>query len=424
MIGFLFKGLLRDRSRSLFPVLVVVAGVMLTVFMEAWISGENHEFIRASAAFQTGHVKVTTRAYAAKADEMPNDLAIEGLGQLLSELRQEFPQMVWTPRIRFGGLLDVPDSLGETRTQGPVGGMAVDLLSDSSPELKLLNLEPSIVQGRMPRAPGELIVSDDLARKLKIGPGDRVTLFGSTMYGSMATANFTVAGTIRFGITALDRGMIIADVADIQAALDMDDAAGEVVGFFRNGQYNDRQAQRVTKTFNGKYAGSDDQFAPVMAALPDQGGLRQVLVLHGFSLGLIITVFLTAMSLVLWNAGLMGSLRRYGEFGVRLAIGERKAHLYRTLVAESVMVGIIGTALGTAVGLAVSYWFQVHGLNVASMMKGSSAMYSSVLRPYVTPACWVIGLIPGLGATVVGAMISGATVFRRQTATLIKELEL
>jgi len=424
MIGFLFKGLLRDRSRSLFPVLVVVAGVMLTVFMEAWISGENHEFIRASAAFQTGHVKVTTRAYAAKADEMPNDLAIEGLGQLLSELRQEFPQMVWTPRIRFGGLLDVPDSLGETRTQGPVGGMAVDLLSDSSPELKLLNLEPSIVQGRMPHAPGELIVSDDLARKLKIGPGDRVTLFGSTMYGSMATANFTVAGTIRFGITALDRGMIIADVADIQAALDMDDAAGEVVGFFRNGQYNDRQAQRVTKTFNGKYAGSDDQFAPVMAALPDQGGLRQVLVLHGFSLGLIITVFLTAMSLVLWNAGLMGSLRRYGEFGVRLAIGERKAHLYRTLVAESVMVGIIGTALGTAVGLAVSYWFQVHGLNVASMMKGSSAMYSSVLRPYVTPACWVIGLIPGLGATVVGAMISGATVFRRQTATLIKELEL
>jgi putative ABC transport system permease protein len=421
---FLLKGLLRDRSRSLFPVLVVTAGVMLTVFMQAWVSGENYEFVRASAAFQTGHVKVMTRAYAEKSDEMPNDLAIEGVGQMLTELRKEFPQMVWTPRIKFGGLLDVPDSLGETMAQGPVAGMAVDLFSDSSPESKLLNLKQALARGRMPRAPGEIIVSDDLARKLDVGPGSTVTLFGSTMYGSMATANFTIAGTVRFGITALDKGAVIADVADIQAALAMDDAAGEVVGFFRDGEYKDRQAQQVTKEFNARLAGTDDQFAPVMAALPDQGELRQVLQLHGFSLGIVITVFLVAMSLVLWNAGLMGSLRRYGEFGVRLAIGEGKPHLYRTLVAESVMVGVIGSALGTLVGLGTSYWFQAHGLNFGALMKGSTVMYSSVIRPHVSATCWFVGLIPGLGATIVGSMISGATVFRRQTATLIKELEL
>ena len=424
MTGFLFKGLLRDRSRSLFPILVVVAGVMLTVFMEAWVSGENHEFIRSSAAFQTGHVKVMTRAYADKADEMPNDLAIEGVGQLLAELRQQFPRLIWTPRIKFGGLLDVPDSAGETRAQGPVAGIAVELLSDSSPEPKLLNMKQALARGRMPAAPGEIIVSDDLARRLRVEPGDIVTLFGSTMFGSMASANFTIAGTIRFGITALDNGAIIADVADIQAALDMDDAAGEIVGFFRDGEYNDREAQQVTKEFNARHDGTDDQFAPVMAALPDQGGLRQVLQLHGFSLGIVIAVFISAMSLVLWNAGLMGSLRRYGEFGVRLAIGERKAHLYRTLVAESVMVGIVGTVLGTLLGLGVSYLLQATGLNVGSMLKSSTAMISEVMRPHVTPACYYIGFIPGLGATIIGAMISGATVFRRQTATLIKELEL
>jgi len=424
MIGFLFKGLLRDRSRSLFPVLVVVAGVVLTVFMESWVSGENHEFIRSSAAFQTGHVKVMTRAYAEKADEMPNDLAIQGVAAMLSDLRQRFPQLDWTPRTRFGGLLDVPDSSGETRAQGPVAGLAVDLLSDASIETGLLNLKPALAQGRLPRAAGELVTSDDLARKLGIGPGGKVTLFGSTMYGSMATRNFTVAGTVRFGITALDRGFIVADVADIQAALDMDDAAGEVVGFFRNGDYDDRAARRICREFGAEYPSTGDRFAPVMLALPDQGGLRQVLALHGFSLGIVITVFLVAMSLVLWNAGLMGSLRRYGEFGVRLAIGERKAHLYRSLVAESVMVGLAGTAIGTALGLAIAYWFQAHGLNFSTLMKGSTAMYSIVLRPYVTAACWFIGLIPGLGATTIGAMISGATVFRRKTATLIKELEL
>jgi putative ABC transport system permease protein len=403
--------------------IVVVAGVMLTVFFQSWVQGENYELIRSSAAFQTGHVKVTTRAYAEKADELPNDLAIEAASGLLAELRTEFPQLAWTPRIRFGGLLDVPDSLGETRTQGPVVGLAVDLLSATSPEPKLLNLKEALVRGRLPDRSGELIVSDDLATKLGVEPGALVTLFGSTMYGATATANFTMAGTIRFGITALDKGAIIADVADVQAALEMDDAAGEVIGLFRSGEFDGRAADKVAAQFNARYAGSDDKYAPKMATLPEQGGLGQVLQLHGFSLGIVVSVFLFAMSLVLWNAGLMGSLRRYGEFGVRLAIGERKAHLYRSLVAESAIVGAVGSALGTAIGLGAAYWLQAHGIDAGAMMKGSTMMYSQVLRPHVSVACYYVGFIPGLGATVIGAMISGATVFRRQTATLIKELE-
>ena len=39
MIRFLFKGLLRDRNRSLLPILVVTAGVMLTVFLHCYITG-------------------------------------------------------------------------------------------------------------------------------------------------------------------------------------------------------------------------------------------------------------------------------------------------------------------------------------------------------------------------------------------------
>ena len=43
----------------------------------------------------------------------------------LAELRTEHPQLVWTPRIGFVGLLDVPDAQGETRAQGPAMGLAV-----------------------------------------------------------------------------------------------------------------------------------------------------------------------------------------------------------------------------------------------------------------------------------------------------------
>ena len=54
----------------------------------------------------------------------------------------------------------------------------------------------------------------------------------------------------------------------------------------------------------------------------------------------------------MWNAGLIGTLRRYGEFGVRLAMGESKGGVYRSLLAEAVIIGILGSIAGTILGLA------------------------------------------------------------------------
>ncbi len=45
-------------------------------------------------------------------------------------------------------------------------------------------------------------------------------------------------------------------------------------------------------------------------------------------------IFLVVVMVVLWNMGLMNGLRRYGEVGLRLAIGEPKGHVYRSLIAN------------------------------------------------------------------------------------------
>ena len=52
------------------------------------------------------------------------------------------------------------------------------------------------------------------------------------MYGELALYNFTLCGTIEFGTTALDRGTLIADIKDVRDALNMNDATGEILGFF------------------------------------------------------------------------------------------------------------------------------------------------------------------------------------------------
>jgi putative ABC transport system permease protein len=423
MIKFLFKGLFRDRSRSLIPVLVVATGVMLCVFMHAYVSGVMGDSIEMNARFNTGHVKIMTKAYYEDIHQLPNDLAMLDVGPFLQKLRAEFPELEWVPRIRFAGLIDAPDKNGETRSQGPAMGLGIQILPPGDQEDQRLNLSESIAEGHMPKKPGEALLSDEFAGKLKVQPGDEVTLIGSTMNGSMAMYNFRVSGTERFGAAALDRGTIIANLADVQNALDMQDAAGEILGFFKTGYYDQDRAAALVKKFNAVYYHKDDQYSPFMVSLRDQDNMAMFVDMAG-KMSLIVTlVFMIAMSLVLWNAGLLGGLRRYGEIGVRLAIGEEKRHVYFSMLAESVMTGIMGSILGTALGLLIAWLVQTYGINISGMMKGASVMIPSRIRAHITPVDFYLGFIPGLLSMVIGTALSGIGIYKRKTAQLFKELE-
>ena len=424
MIEFLLKGLIRDRSRSLFPVLMVSAGAFLTVLLYSFMRGAIGDMVDSSARFDTGHVKIMTRAYSELSDQMPNDLALLGIADLLKQLNRVRPDIIWTPRIKFGGLLDIPDGNGLTRAQGPVFGIGIDLLESDSPAIEILNLKKSIVRGEIPRSKNEILISESFAKKLGTGIGETATLMSSTMHGSMSMHNFRIVGTVRFGMVALDRGTMIADLNDIRSALDMADGAGEILGYTKDLLYDDKRMSIVARDFNEKYSNPADEFSPYIQTLGEQGGLKGILEMANAIGGIIVLVFVFAMSIVLWNAGLMNGLRRYGEIGVRLAMGEPKGGVYRAMIVESICIGFVGSSLGTALGLAISYWMQHTGIDFSSMMQKSTIMISSVYRARVTETSYYIGFLPGLVASVIGTMFAGIGIFRRQTSQLFRELEV
>jgi putative ABC transport system permease protein len=401
---------------------VVVTGVFLTVFLQCWMTGILGDLVDFNARFTTGHVKVMTKAYSERMEQTPNDLALVETDQLTASLKKDYPDMEWIRRIRFGGLIDAPDAQGETRSQGPAVGWGIDLLSNGSREAERMNISKSIVKGVLPTKSGEVLLSDQFAEKLSVVPGDQITLLGSTMYGSMTVYNFKVSGTVKFGSNVIDRGALIADIHDVQLALDMPDAASEILGYFNTGRYDKDLADATVTRF---MASSDpnDSYAPVMVSLRNQNGLASMVDYMDIVSAIFIMIFVTAMSLVLWNAGLLGGLRRYGEVGVRLAVGESKGHVYRSMILESVLIGVIGSVLGTAIGLSLSFYLQKHGLDASAFMKNASMMLPSVFRASVTPESFYIGFIPGLFATVIGTALAGAGIYKRKTAQLFKELE-
>lgn len=287
-----------------------------------------------------------------------------------------------------------------------------------------MNMTQSIVRGQVPSQNGEALIGEDFAQKLDIQVGDKVTFMGTTMNGSMTFADFIVSGTIRFGSAALDRGILIIDISDARYMLDMEDAAGELLGFLGEGLYVDEKATQITNQFNAQYADMDDEFAPLMLRLRDQNNLDSYLEYVDNFASLFVTIFVLVMSIVLWNTGLLGGLRRYQEFGIRLALGEEKKHIYKTLIYEAVLIGIIGSIVGTLLGLLGTWYMQVVGIDITGMMKNSTMLMPNVIRSKFTPELLYIGFIPGLLAMVLGNMLSGIGIYKRQTATLFKELEV
>ena len=422
MIAFFIKGLLRDRSRSLMPIIVVAIGVMLVVLAHCWVTGVLGDMIAFNAKFSTGHVKIMSKAYAENSNQLPNDLSLIGTDVLMNELHSEYPDMQWVERIQFGALVDAPDENGETKEQGPGAGMAVDLLSENSDESERMNISEAIIDGGLPKDPFDIILSKQFAEKLDVGVGDKVTLIGSTMYGAMSITNFRVCGTIRFGSNMLDRGGMIADISGIRMALDMTDATGEILGYFPSDEYDDIEATNLAMVFNEKYKNDPDEFVPVMVTLREQNNLSGLLSIIDYFKSIIISVFVVAMSIVLWNSGLLGGLRRYGELGLRIAIGEEKIHIYRGLIIESVFIGIIGSVLGTAIGLFLASLLS-RGLDISNMMSNSTMMMQGIMKAHITPDAYYIGFIPGLFATILGTALAGIGIFKRQTARLFKELQ-
>ena len=431
MFAFLIKGLLRDRSRSLVPLLVVSAGVAVTVFMVSFMQGYLKDFLYENARFATGHVKIVTSSYAEMMQQKPLDLALLNIDEVLDSWTTQPASngMQWVPRIYFGGLLDIPNAQGETQFQGEVSGMAVVLRPhenerfSATAEQRLLQLDSALVSGRLPQSPSEMLVSSQMFNRLGVPLGHEASIITSTMYGAMEVCNFTIVGTVEFGIEALDRGGVIVDFADAQAMLDMADGASELLGFFPGYEYHNDRAMRMKQAFNAALRDSTDEFSPEMLTEYDQNDIGAMIAYSRYGNGVMMVMFVGVMVIVLWNAGLMQGIRRYGEVGVRLALGEGKAHVYRAMLLESLAIGVAGSVLGTAIGLAFAYWMQVQGVDMSHYMTNSSMLMSNVMHAQVNTLSYIVGFIPGIGSTMLGAAMAGIGIYKRQTSQLFKELE-
>jgi len=431
MIVFLFRGIFRDKSRFLFPISIVTIGVALVVALVGFMEGVFMGMIDMTANLDTGHLRLVNKPFYDEEHLRPLDRSLAAQKETLKWLEHNTnSDITWAPRIRWGALLDVPDANGNTKSQTPVVGMALDFKSSDSFEIKRLHLVESLLKGKLPLGKNEMIIGNQLAHSLKVSLGQSVTLLGQSFDGGLVADNYTIVGFIKFGVTTMDKKMVLIDLIDAQNTFYMDDTVTDWLGYFPS-SFNFTNYVDVKNKINfnlntwiktpPKDWAKDD--IPITLSILDQQNIGSMVKTFTLIKSFVVGIFTFLMMLVLWNAGVLSGIHRYGEMGLRLAFGESHWKLIFTLGIEGLFIGILGSIVGCIIGGTFTWYLQEIGLNMGDAFSKSGLMINDVVRARLTLDGFIQGIIPGIFSSVTGTLIASLAIFKRSEANLFRELE-
>jgi ABC-type lipoprotein release transport system permease subunit len=238
----------------------------------------------------------------------------------------------------------------------------------------------------------QAIIGKLLAKNLNVKPGDELTILGQGRDGSIAAAIVQIKGVYSSGLDDFDRSAIHIPLKTFQDVFAMQGAVHEVVVIGESLSDVPSIKAAIVQQLEMRDQSKGLVTLDWQELMP---GLVEAIKLDLIS-GLIfygILVLVVAFSIL--NTFLMAIFERTREFGVMMAIGTTPGRLTKLLLIESISLTAIGIVAGMLLGTALTFYFQVHGLDFA----GSSELLSQFgitgrMYPKLTLLSLLIG--PGL----------------------------
>lgn len=248
-----------------------------------------------------------------------------------------------------------------------------------------------------------IVLGDALARNLKLGLGDRVTLLGSAMDGTVAADSLRLVGIFHTGISDLDRQLAEMPLARFQQTFAMGNRANLIALLGPSLVAVDDTLPEV-----GKLAAAAGLTVSDWGAL--EPALKQAITLDFSSAMLWYVSLVVVVVFINLNTLLMSVLERTREFGMLLAIGMRSKLVGRMLWLELILLAVIGNAAGILIGGAAALWFQHHGI-LFSGVEGLFAQWGLSGRLY--PSLSVTSALAGPLVIVLSVAVAGLVPYRR-----------
>lgn len=362
------RNLTRNARRTLLTALAIAFGLTMMYLVITLNSGSYREMMRQGISTMAGHVVIAHPDYTREGEVHQ---VVAGAAQRIADTRDALPHAIVAPRIYAAGLL--------SSTTGSVG---VGLRGiDPEAEAQIVDLAGQVVDGAW-LAPGDtrgVLIGRALAERLAVGLGDRVVFMGQGASGEMESRLFRVAGIFRSGGSELDAFLAISAIEPVQEVLGRPDTVHQITVHLPDARKADAARDALLPRMPEGVA-----VLTWREALPE---LIALIEMDRVSSDIMMGIIGVIVALGVLNTVLMSVLERTREFGVLLAIGLRPRRLAALVLAEGLVLGLGGTALGVACGLIASWPIVAWGVDYTSFV-GETLEMEGLVMSAVMKGAW------------------------------------
>ena len=345
-----FRNIWRSPVRTILTLSAIAFAAIILVFMVSFQLGSYEAMVNSSVKIYTGHIQIQAEGYKEKKSmrfviSSPKKIAktVEKIEEIKS----------YSFRANAFSLVS-----SENRARGVlVTGI------DPEREAQISTIAGLIKEGEY-LAPGDrdkVLIGRLLARNLKVGINDELTILGQGKDGSIAAGIVTVKGIFSSGMDDFDRSTIQVPLNYFNDLFYMDGAVHEIV-CTADSLFHVKKIKRLLKT---NLAEKEQRKLVVLDWKELLPGLVQGIQLDLASAVIFYFILVLVVAFSILNTFLMAILERTKEFGVMLALGVKPNRLLKLVLMESSFLTLTGVITGVVVGCAVTLWFQTHGIDLA-----------------------------------------------------------
>jgi putative ABC transport system permease protein len=387
MFKLALRNIFRNRMRTALTLAAIVSGVAAIILSGGFVEDVFVQLRESTIRSQLGHMQIFRQGYIEYGRREPSRYLIEQPQNITDAIRTiPHVQSVMT-RVSFSGLAN------NGRADLPIVGEGVEPDKEAR-----LGTATTLVAGRQLKDTDAFgaVIGEGVAAALQLQPGSVLNLMVNTPDGALNTLEFEVVGVFRtFSKEYDDRAVRIAQAAaqellftpaihNVVVLLDDTGATDEVVAAIRSrlgGEGYEVKPWHELADFYNK----------TVSLYRRQFGALQAIILVMLVLSVASTV-----NMVVYE--------RTGEFGTLLALGLRRQNVFRLVLIENTLLGLLGGLLGVIAGATLAALISSIGLSMPPP-PGSNTGYTANIR--MVPWVLVLAAVTGVLAASLAALLPG-----------------
>jgi ABC-type lipoprotein release transport system permease subunit len=376
-----WRNIWRNPRRTLVIMTAIIIGVWSMIFLSALMRGMSQGMIANGIATLTGHIQIHHKNY--RSDPVI-DNSIEHPGLIEKVLQSSLPRNSrWAGRIRVGAVA--------SNARHASGITLVGI--DPDKEATLSFIGKAVKKGRYLTAQdtNKILIGRALLEKFETKLGHKLVLMAQDKSGEIASRAFRIVGIFESEMASTEKAFVFVPLEAARQMLGLGAGYSEMTVLLP-AQVDPGEEPTLAAGIDAKLAMSPYRANPWQRLLPLLGAYLTLF--DGFVYVWFVVVFI-AMGFGIVNTTLMAIFERIREFGLMKALGLTPRRIITNVLAESLLLLIMGLMAGNTLGLVSVAAFATRGIDLSFFAAGTEMWgMSRVVIPVVWAAdFWTANLV-------------------------------